>query len=101
MDIISVVFSVVCYHVLNHTCGLHNAMADVLNENQLLLSDWDECLNQIAMSAPETEPGKVQLYHYLSFGWICGGIIEVKLHGIFKICVKLSQLSCVHNWISK
>ncbi|XP_058078680.1 uncharacterized protein LOC131227010 [Magnolia sinica] len=25
---------------------------------------------------PETEPGREQLYHYLSFGWLCGGIIE-------------------------
>jgi hypothetical protein len=30
------------------------------------------------MSAPETEPGQEQLYHYLSFGWLCGGIIEVQ-----------------------
>jgi len=29
------------------------------------------------MSVPETEPGQQQLYHYLSFGWLCGGIIEV------------------------
>ncbi|XP_015885194.1 uncharacterized protein LOC107420689 [Ziziphus jujuba] len=64
------------HHVLNHTSGLHNAMADVVKENPLLLSDWDECLNNIAMSVPETEPGQVQLYHYLSFGWLCGGIIE-------------------------
>ncbi|KAK6158642.1 hypothetical protein DH2020_005956 [Rehmannia glutinosa] len=31
--------------------------------------------DQIKM-APETEPGREQLYHYLSFGWLCGGIIE-------------------------
>ncbi|KAJ4958436.1 hypothetical protein NE237_025547 [Protea cynaroides] len=62
-------------HVLNHTSGLHNAMADV-RENPSLLCDWDESLNRIAMSVPETEPGQEQLYHYLSFGWLCGGIIE-------------------------
>nr|GFA25747.1 beta-lactamase/transpeptidase-like protein [Tanacetum cinerariifolium] len=28
------------------------------------------------MVAPETEPGREQLYHYLSYGWLCGGIIE-------------------------
>ncbi|XP_062098421.1 uncharacterized protein LOC133804281 isoform X3 [Humulus lupulus] len=64
------------HHVLNHTSGLHNAMADVTKENLLLFSDWNECLNCIAMAAPETEPGQEQLYHYLSFGWLCGGIIE-------------------------
>lgn len=62
--------------MLNHTSGLHNALAE-LAANPLLMADWDECLNQIAMSVPETEPGQQQLYHYLSFGWLCGGIIEV------------------------
>lgn len=62
--------------MLNHTSGLHNALAEVI-ENPLLMADWDECLNRIAMSAPEIEPGQLQLYHYLSFGWLCGGIIEV------------------------
>ncbi|XP_059459433.1 uncharacterized protein LOC132188991 [Corylus avellana] len=64
------------HHVLNHTSGLHNALADIARENPLLMLDWDECLNRIAMSVPETEPGQQQLYHYLSFGWLCGGIIE-------------------------
>ncbi|XP_065849001.1 uncharacterized protein [Euphorbia lathyris] len=64
------------YHVLNHTSGLHNALANFSGENPLLICDWDECLNQICESTPESEPGKEQLYHYLSFGWLCGGIIE-------------------------
>ncbi|MED6210999.1 hypothetical protein PIB30_069483 [Stylosanthes scabra] len=64
------------HHVLNHTSGLHNAMADITRENPLLMFDWDECLNQICRSVPETEPGKQQFYHYLSFGWLCGGVIE-------------------------
>ncbi|CAB4297098.1 unnamed protein product [Prunus armeniaca] len=64
------------HHVLNHTSGLHNASADIGRENPLLMADWEECLNRIAMSEPETEPGREQFYHYLSYGWICGGIIE-------------------------
>ncbi|KAL4625109.1 hypothetical protein ACB092_05G000400 [Castanea dentata] len=64
------------HHVLNHTSGLHNALADIIREDPLQLSDWDECLNHIALSVPATEPGQEQLYHYLSFGWLCGGIIE-------------------------
>uniref|UniRef100_A0A2P2K6L6 Ubiquinone biosynthesis protein coq-8 n=3 Tax=Rhizophora mucronata TaxID=61149 RepID=A0A2P2K6L6_RHIMU len=63
------------HHVLNHTSGLHNAL-DIQGENPLLVADWDHCLNQIALSTPETEPGQEQLYHALSFGWLCGGIIE-------------------------
>ncbi|KAH9622899.1 hypothetical protein KSS87_019658 [Heliosperma pusillum] len=64
------------HHVLNHTSGLHNALANIMRENPLLVSDWNECLQRIAGSCPESEPGKQQLYHYLSFGWLCGGIIE-------------------------
>lgn len=64
------------HHVLNHTSGLHNAMANIIKENPSALSDWEECLDHIARSTPETEPGCEQLYHYLSFGWLCGGIIE-------------------------
>ncbi|XP_058113531.1 uncharacterized protein LOC131256618 [Magnolia sinica] len=64
------------HHVLNHTSGLHNALADVSKENPLFMCEWDECLNRIATETPETEPGHEQLYHYLSFGWLCGGIIE-------------------------
>ncbi|EPS66438.1 hypothetical protein M569_08337 [Genlisea aurea] len=64
------------HHVLNHTSGLHNALASDTTEDPMLMMDWDECLHRIASSSPETEPGTVQLYHYLSFGWLCGGIIE-------------------------
>ncbi|CAN1825570.1 Protein ACTIVITY OF BC1 COMPLEX KINASE 8, chloroplastic [Linum perenne] len=63
-------------HILNHTSGLHNAMANLSGGNPLLMCDWKECLNQIALAEPETEPGREQLYHYLSYGWLCGGIIE-------------------------
>ncbi|KAH1067203.1 hypothetical protein J1N35_032190 [Gossypium stocksii] len=64
------------HHILNHTSGLHNALADLRGENALLMTEWDACLKLIEGSQPETEPGKQQLYHYLSFGWLCGGIIE-------------------------
>ncbi|CAK7354316.1 unnamed protein product [Dovyalis caffra] len=70
---------VAVHHVLNHTAGLQNALSN-LRENPLLGTDWDECLKQMAMSTPETEPGQEQLYHYLSFGFLCGGIIEVQYH---------------------
>ncbi|CAH2044376.1 unnamed protein product [Thlaspi arvense] len=63
------------HHVLNHTSGLHSAF-DPVGENPLLICDWDECLKRIANSSPETEPGSQQYYHYLTFGWLCGGIIE-------------------------
>ncbi|RLM54615.1 hypothetical protein C2845_PM10G20470 [Panicum miliaceum] len=64
------------HHLLNHTSGLHNALGDVVKNDPLLICDWEETLNQIAKCTPETEPGLAQIYHYLSFGWLCGGVIE-------------------------
>ncbi|KAJ6819026.1 uncharacterized protein M6B38_405015 [Iris pallida] len=64
------------HHVLNHTSGLHNEMGDVLKTNPFVLCDWDKCLHHIATSTLKTEPGSQQQYHYLSFGWLCGGLIE-------------------------
>ncbi|CAI9284938.1 unnamed protein product [Lactuca saligna] len=64
------------HHILNHTSGLHNALADNTRNDPTLFCDWDECVKRIAEVAPETEPGRDQLYHYLSYGWLCGGIIE-------------------------
>lgn len=64
------------HHLLNHTSGLHNALGDVMKSDPLLVCDWEEMLHQITKCTPETEPGSEQMYHYLSFGWLCGGIIE-------------------------
>eukprot|EP01018_Ginkgo_biloba_P027304 Gb_31563 [translate_table: standard] len=63
-------------HVLNHTAGLHNAMADVIKEDPFVMCDWNEALNRVAMATPESAAGIEQKYHFLSFGWLCGGIIE-------------------------
>ncbi|CAA6672157.1 unnamed protein product [Spirodela intermedia] len=46
--------------------GLANAMGSAIRESPLLMCDWEESLKQMA----------AQQYHYLSFGWLCGGIIE-------------------------
>ncbi|KAJ0045585.1 hypothetical protein Pint_05325 [Pistacia integerrima] len=64
------------HHVLNHTSGLHHALVEVGEENPVEYVDWDDCLRQIVALKPETEPGQRQVYHYLSFGWLCGAIIE-------------------------
>ncbi|KAK1435996.1 hypothetical protein QVD17_01770 [Tagetes erecta] len=64
------------HHVLNHTSGLQNALSSIVQDNPMVLCDWDECVKRIAMAAPETEPGRQQQYHYLSYGWLCGGIIQ-------------------------
>lgn len=81
------------HQVLDHTSGLHNAMADVLQNNPFLLCDWEQSLHHIASCAPETEPGTQQLYHYLSFGWLCGGVIE---HASGKKIKEILEEAIVH-----
>lgn len=63
--------------MLNHTAGLQNALAHELKTDPLLVCNWDETLKKLAAAIPETTPGTEQVYHALTFGWLCGGIIEV------------------------
>ncbi|KAH9306762.1 hypothetical protein KI387_011166, partial [Taxus chinensis] len=63
-------------HVLNHTAGLQSAMVDVIKEDPFLMCDWEKSINRVATAVPESAPGSEQKYHSLSFGWLCGGIIE-------------------------
>ncbi|KAL4564989.1 hypothetical protein LXL04_029070 [Taraxacum kok-saghyz] len=64
------------HHILNHTSGLHNALAGICENEPAVFCDFDECVKRIATVEPETEPGCEQLYHYFSYGWLCGAIIE-------------------------
>lgn len=63
-------------HVLNHTAGLHNALSDQFKEDPFLMCNWDEILKQLALAVPDSSPGAKQTYHALTYGWLCGGIIE-------------------------
>jgi aarF domain-containing kinase len=63
--------------VLNHTAGLQNALSNDFKSDPLLMCNWDESLKKLAEATPESLPGEKQVYHAFSFGWLCGGIIEV------------------------
>ncbi|CAI5502554.1 unnamed protein product [Closterium sp. Naga37s-1] len=62
--------------VLTHRAGLPNAMSTKLMLDPMLMCRWQEMLSHLAAEAPESPPGTVEEYHYLSFGWLAGGIIE-------------------------
>lgn len=64
-------------HVLNHTAGLQNALSGDFKSDPLLMCNWDDTLKKLAAATPESEPGVKQVYHAFTFGWLCGGIIEV------------------------
>lgn len=69
-------------NVLTHTAGLQNALAGDLVRNPNLMCDWDGVLKKLAEETPEIAPPHApEAYHYLSFGWLAGGIAEVSLRG--------------------
>lgn len=63
-------------HVLNHTAGLHNALSNQFKEDPFIMCKWDEVLQELAEAVPDAPPGIKQAYHALTYGWLCGGIIE-------------------------
>ena len=79
--------------MLNHTAGLHNALSDQFKDDPFIMCNWDEILKQIAMAAPDTSPGTKQIYHALTYGWLCGGIIEVYAALCMFLCFWLRSMS--------
>lgn len=61
-------------HVLSHQAGLANVMPNNASIDTLL--DWDHMKKTVEDATPTHEAGKHTQYHYLSFAWLCGGIIE-------------------------
>ena len=53
-------------------------LANALPESATLadLSDYDSMVDFLANAAPEHTPGEHTHYHYLTFGWLIGGLIQ-------------------------
>ncbi|GMH32993.1 hypothetical protein BSKO_00827 [Bryopsis sp. KO-2023] len=61
-------------HVLNHQAGL----ADAMPENAVLgdLLHWENMVNAVGTSKPSHPPGAKHEYHYLTYGWLLGGVVQ-------------------------
>jgi aarF domain-containing kinase len=64
-------------HVLSHQAGLANALPEAATLDTLL--DWSRMKEHMEEAVPEHEAGSSTKYHYLTFCWICGGLIEAVL----------------------
>ncbi|KAL3677590.1 hypothetical protein R1sor_027538 [Riccia sorocarpa] len=62
--------------VLNHTAGLQSALSAVIQQNPMIMCNWEEVVNRLAQERPVSEPGEDQQYHTLTYGWLCGAIAE-------------------------
>jgi CubicO group peptidase (beta-lactamase class C family) len=62
-------------HALSHQAGLANSMPGGATLDTLL--DWKGMKQFLAKHAlPEHAPGTQTTYHFLTYCWLCGGIIE-------------------------
>ena len=94
--------SITIRHALTHRAGLANAMPDDATLDTLL--DWSgmkEFLEQYTFDGDENEttgiPGSKTMYHYLTYGWLCGGIIEAVLGDGKSYDDYLNELFKTHN----
>lgn len=78
-------------HVLNHQAGLANAFPENATVERLL--DWEENLSFLRDAEPAYKPGEKEQYHYLTFGYLVGGILEQISGTTFK--------DLVEEWIAK
>jgi CubicO group peptidase (beta-lactamase class C family) len=61
-------------HVLCHESGLHDVVSLLDTPQQLL--DWDAMVDALARARPAFEPGTVNAYHALTFGYLVGEIVR-------------------------
>jgi aarF domain-containing kinase len=61
-------------HVLTHQAGLANALPEDATLDTLL--DWFGMRQHMEEAKAEHAPGTKTMYHYLTYCWLCGGIIE-------------------------
>jgi aarF domain-containing kinase len=68
--------SITVAHLLNHRSGLADAGSEVLAENPFKMTDYDTMVSKMEVAIPRHEPGSKVEYHFISFGWLVGGMIE-------------------------
>ncbi|KAH7306760.1 hypothetical protein KP509_22G028500 [Ceratopteris richardii] len=52
----------------------------------------DEVLRELAEVIPDSSPGTKQVYHALTYGWLCGGIVEKASRERFQVV--LNEVLC-------
>ena len=74
--------------VLEHRSGLAHVLPP-LDENVVKrMTDWRYMCDLLAASEPTEPPGEFR-YHYLTYGWLVGGIAERRSAGL---------LRCAASW---
>lgn len=61
-------------HVLNHQAGLAGALPDIATLDDIL--EWHKMITFLQSAEPVHAPGEKEEYHYLTFGYLVGGILN-------------------------
>lgn len=61
-------------HALNHEAGLADALPDNATLGEFL--EWDSMVDFVGSFNPSHAPGEKSEYHYLTYGWLLGGIVK-------------------------
>lgn len=61
-------------HVLNHQAGLANKRPENVTIEEFL--DWTKMKEFLRKASPDHIPGEKEEYHYYTFGYIVGGILD-------------------------
>jgi len=61
-------------HVLNHQAGLAGVLPDIATIDEIL--DWNNMITFLQSATPAHAPGEKEEYHYLTFGYLVGGILN-------------------------
>ena len=62
--------------VLDHQAGMADAGSDALAREPFMVRDEERCIALMEQAVPTSAPGAVSAYHYLSFGFLVGGIVR-------------------------
>ncbi|KAJ3208938.1 hypothetical protein HDU67_006476 [Dinochytrium kinnereticum] len=62
--------------LLSHRSGLADAGAEHLQTDAFKMADFDAMIKAMEIAKPTSPPGETTSYHYLSFGWLVGGLVQ-------------------------
>ena len=61
-------------HVLCHEAGLYGLRSCIDHADRML--DWEHMVERLAQAKPAHEPGAMNSYHGISYGWLVGELIR-------------------------
>ncbi len=63
-------------HVLQHRAGLSDVGTAEIGVNPAIMQDWNKMVSLVEKTVPNPCPGQESRYHFFSYAWVAGGLIE-------------------------